>query len=422
MIDRVKIRVQGGDGGNGSISFRREKFVPMGGPDGGDGGNGGSVWLVVAGKPRTLADFRRKRVYRADKGGFGQGSNKHGRNGSDLLIEVPPGTVVRRAGDGDSLEIIGDLTEPGQRLRVARGGKGGKGNARFATSINQAPRIAEKGGKGEDLELVLDLKLISDVGIIGLPNAGKSTLLRAVSAARPKVADYPFTTLEPVLGVVDIGYESLVLADIPGLIEGAHSGSGLGLDFLRHIERTRVVIHLVDGGRPHPEDDINAVNNELAAYSAELAAKRQVVAVNKVDLPEVRERREAMALALRALGHEPLFISAATRKGVKTLLQRVFAVLAEEKAKAAAVPAAPTVLRPPSRGPRFVITKREGVYEVEGERITDLVERFGVETEEARAEIRRRLARLGVAAALRRAGARPGDRILVGGEEIEWQG
>ncbi len=183
-----------------------------------------------------------------------------------------------------------------------------------------------------------------------------------------------------------------------------------------------MVVHLVDGGRPHPEDDINAVNNELAAYSAELAAKRQVVAVNKVDLPEVRERKEAMALALRALGHEPLFISAATRKGVKTLLQRVFAALAEEKAKAAAVPAAPTVLRPPSRGPRFVITKREGVYEVEGERITDLVERFGVETEEARAEIRRRLARLGVAAALRRAGARPGDRILVGGEEIEWQG
>jgi GTP-binding protein len=422
MIDRVKIRVQGGDGGSGSVSFRREKFVPKGGPDGGDGGNGGSVWLVVAGKTGTLADFRRKRVYRADKGGFGQGSNKHGRNGSDLLIEVPPGTVVRRAGDGDSLEIIGDLTEPGQRLRVARGGKRGRGNARFATSTNQAPRIAEKGGKGEDLELVLDLKLISDVGIIGLPNAGKSTLLRAVSAARPKVAEYPFTTLEPVLGVVEIGYESLVLADIPGLIEGAHSGSGLGLDFLRHIERTRVVIHLVDGSRPHPEDDISTVNSELAAYSAELAAKRQVVTVNKVDLPEVRERKEAMALALRALGHEPLFISAVTRRGVKILLDRVLAVLAEERAKAVEPAATPPVLRPPARGPRFVITKREGVYEVEGERITDLVERFGVETEEAQAEIRRRLARLGVAAALRRAGARPGDRILIGGEEIEWQG
>jgi GTP-binding protein len=422
MIDRVKIRVQGGDGGSGSVSFRREKFVPKGGPDGGDGGNGGSVWLVVAGKTGTLADFRRKRVYRADKGGFGQGSNKHGRNGSDLLIEVPPGTVVRRAGDGDSLEIIGDLTEPGQRLRVARGGKRGRGNARFATSTNQAPRIAEKGGKGEDLELVLDLKLISDVGIIGLPNAGKSTLLRAVSAARPKVAEYPFTTLEPVLGVVEIGYESLVLADIPGLIEGAHSGSGLGLDFLRHIERTRVVIHLVDGSRPHPEDDISTVNSELAAYSAELAAKRQVLAVNKVDLPEVRERKEAMALALRALGHEPLFISAVTRRGVKILLDRVLAVLAEERAKAVEPAATPPVLRPPARGPRFVITKREGVYEVEGERITDLVERFGVETEEAQAEIRRRLARLGVAAALRRAGARPGDRILIGGEEIEWQG
>jgi GTPase len=422
VIDRVKISVQGGDGGAGSVSFRREKFVPKGGPDGGDGGNGGSVWLVVAGRSGTLADFRRKRVYRADKGGFGQGSNKHGRNGSDLLIEVPPGTIVRRAGDADPLEIIGDLTEPGQRLLVAKGGRGGKGNARFATSTNQAPRIAEKGGRGDQLDLILDLKLISDVGIIGLPNAGKSTLLRAVSAARPKVADYPFTTLEPVLGVVDMGYESLVLADIPGLIEGAHSGSGLGLDFLRHIERTCVVIHLVDGSRPHPEDDVRALNNELSAYSEELAAKRQVMAVNKIDLPEVRERESELARTLSVLGDAPLFISAATGEGVQPLLQRIFAALAEEKAKVVEQEKPLPVLRPPSRGPRFVITKREDLYEIEGERITDLVERLGVETREAQAEIRRRLARLGVAAALRRAGARPGDRILIAGAEIEWLG
>ena len=422
MIDRAKIRVRAGDGGNGCVSFRREKYVPMGGPDGGDGGNGGSVWLMVDDKMRTLADLRRKRVYQGQKGGFGQGSNKHGRNGADLIVAVPPGTVVRRAVDAEFPEAVGDLTESGQRLLVVRGGRGGRGNARFATSVNQAPRIAEKGEKGEAWELVLDLKLISDVGIIGLPNAGKSTLLRAVSAARPKVADYPFTTLEPVLGVVEIGYESLVLADIPGLIEGAHSGSGLGLDFLRHIERTRVVIHLVDGSRPHPEDDIDTVNEEMAAYSAELAAKRQVLVVNKVDLPEVRERKEAMATALRALGHEPLFISAATRRGVRTLLDRVLAVLAEERAKAVETATPLPVLRPPARGPRFVITKGDGVYTVEGPRIEALVERLGVETEEARAEIRRRLARLGVAAALRRAGARPGDRLLVGGAEIEWQG
>ncbi len=272
------------------------------------------------------------------------------------------------------------------------------------------------------LDLILDLKLISDVGIIGLPNAGKSTLLRAVSAARPKVADYPFTTLEPVLGVVDMGYESLVLADIPGLIEGAHSGSGLGLDFLRHIERTRVVIHLVDGSRPHPEDDVRALNNELSAYSEELAAKRQVMAVNKIDLPEVREREAELVEALRDFSREPLFISAATGEGVQPLLQRIFAALAEERTKVVEQEKPLPVLRPPSRGPRFVITKRDAVYEIEGERITDLVERLGVETREAQAEIRRRLARLGVAAALRRAGARPGDRILIAGAEIEWLG
>ncbi len=422
MIDRVKIRVRAGDGGNGCVSFRREKYVPKGGPDGGDGGNGGSVWLVVDEKLRTLADLHRKRSHRAERGGYGQGSNKHGRNGADLLIAVPPGTVVRQAlGDGP-LEAVGDLTEVGQRLLVAKGGRGGRGNARFATSVNQAPRIAEKGEKGEESELVLDLKLISDVGIIGLPNAGKSTLLRAVSAARPKVADYPFTTLEPMLGVVEIGYEPVVLADIPGLIEGARSGSGLGLDFLRHIERTRVAIHLVDGSRPHPEDDVNTVNEEMAAYSAELAAKRQVLVVNKIDLTEVRERKESLAVALRALGQEPLFISAVTRRGVKTLLDRVLAVLAEERAKVVESASPPPVLRPPARGPRFVITKGDGVYKVEGPRIEALVERLGVETDEARAEIQRRLARLGVAAALRRAGARPGDRLLVAGTKIAWQG
>lgn len=420
MVDQVWIRVEAGDGGDGAVSFRREKYVPRGGPDGGDGGNGGNVVLVVDGGMRTLGDFRHRRVYRAERGENGQGANRHGRNGSDLEIRVPPGTMVYRV-EGEDRQLLGDLVEAGQRLVAARGGKGGRGNARFATSINRAPRIAERGEVGEKAELVLDLKLMSDVGITGLPNAGKSTLLRAISSARPKVGDYPFTTLEPVLGAVDLGYDTIVFADIPGLIRGAHEGHGLGLEFLRHIERTLVLVHLVDGSRPDPAEDIDALNQELAAYSPSLASKRQVVAVNKVDLPEVRERREAIRAAIQAKGQDPLFISAVTKKGVRTLLDRVAALLAEERQAGAKQKALP-VVRPSPITPRFIISRKDELFEVTGPAVERLVQRLGLESEEARVEVRRRLRRMGLGASLRRAGVRAGDRVVIGGTEMEWEG
>jgi GTP-binding protein len=421
MIDRVVIRVQAGRGGDGAVSFRREKYVPKGGPDGGDGGRGGNVILEVDERLSTLAHFRRRRVYRADDGGAGSGAKKHGANGGDLVVGVPAGTVVRRV-DGHEGEIIADLTGADQRVVVAKGGRGGRGNARFATSTNQAPRIAEKGESGEELELQLDLKLISDVGIIGLPNAGKSTLLRTVSAARPKVADYPFTTLEPVLGVVERGYATVVVADIPGLIAGAHEGVGLGLEFLRHVERTRVLVHLVDGTRASPLEDIGAINAELASYSEELARKRQVVAVNKLDIPQVRRRQEAIRSALAKGGIEPMFISAATGEGVDALLDRVMAVVTEERAMASEQVVARPVIELQPREPRFVIRQVNGMFAVEGALAERMVRRLTGDRRETQAEIRRRLTRMGVAAALRRAGVRPGDRIRVAGLEMEWEG
>jgi GTP-binding protein len=420
LIDRVEIEVEAGSGGNGVVSFRREKNVPRGGPDGGDGGHGGSVVLVADAALTTLAGFRRRRHYRAERGRHGEGAKRHGRSGEDLVIAVPVGTLVRRAGDEVPGEALADLTVPGQRVVVVRGGKGGRGNARFATSTRQAPRIAERGQRGEQTRLVLDLKLLCDVGIIGLPNAGKSTLLRAVSAARPKVADYPFTTLEPVLGVVEVGYESFVLADLPGIIEGAHEGAGLGHQFLRHVERTRVLVHLLDGSRPDPRGDLRALNEELALYSAELERKKQQVVVNKVDLPEVRARVGDVIAGLEAAGHEPLFISAATGEGLPELLRRLLELLSTLEVPIQPEPELP-VLRPRGRQPRFTVTKGDGLFVVDGEGPVSLVEMMGVESQEARLEVLRRLGRMGVVSALRRAGVRPGDRVRFGTAEIEWQ-
>jgi GTPase len=423
MIDRAVIHVQGGKGGDGSVSFRREKFVPKGGPDGGDGGRGGNVVVEVDPSLTTLAHFRRRRVYRAENGGPGSGNKKHGANGQDLDVKVPPGTVVRRISESGEGEVIADLTDERQRVVVARGSRGGRGNVHFASSTNRAPHIAEKGEPGEELDLQLDLKLISDVGIVGLPNAGKSTLLRTVSAARPKVADYPFTTLEPVLGVVERGYATVVLADIPGLIEGAHSGSGLGLEFLRHIERTLVLIHLVDGTRAKPRKDIETLNRELKSYNEELARKRQLVAVNKVDVPEVRKRQEKIRAELAKAEIEPMFISAATGEGVDELVVRVMAVLAEEKAAAQEKPrAVESVIELTPRQPRFMIRQVDGMFTVDGALAERMVQRLTGDTHETKAEIRRRLVRMGVGSALRRAGVRPGDRINVAGLEMEWEG
>ena len=419
MIDRVEIILKSGDGGNGVVSFRREKFVPRGGPDGGDGGRGGNLVLVADPSLTTLAGFRRRRVYRAENGSHGQGAKKHGRSGGDLVLAVPVGTEVRRSGEE---EVLADLSEAGQRVVVAVGGKGGRGNARFASATHQAPRIAEKGQKGEAASLVLDLKLLSDVGIVGLPNAGKSTLLRRVSSARPKVASYPFTTLEPVLGVVELGYEAFVMADLPGIIEGAHLGAGLGQQFLRHVERTRVLVHLVDGSRPDPVGDLDTLSAELLAYSEELAKKRRLVVVNKLDLGEVRARWLHLAGALKDLGFDPLFISAATGEGVEDILKRALAMLKEERERLGVErPRAPeAVLRPSGRQPRFTIDRVDGMYRVSGGAPVALVEMLGLESEEARAEVLRRLGRMGVVSALRRAGARPGDRVRFGSVVMEW--
>ena len=288
FIDEVRIEVESGKGGDGAVHFRREKYVPFGGPDGGDGGRGGDVLLVVKPILNTLSHFHHQSKFSAQDGAAGAKQNMTGRSGQHLVLDVPPGTLVYDAESGDTL---GDLTEPGQELRVAKGGRGGKGNARYATATNQAPRIGERGEPGQTRALRLELKLIADVGIVGAPNAGKSTLLASTTRARPKIGDYPFTTLEPNLGVAELDDETvLVLADIPGLIEGAHRGIGLGHDFLRHIQRTRVLIHLLDGMAPDPLLDFAQINSELALFDPNLAAKPQIVVLNKIDLPDVQAR------------------------------------------------------------------------------------------------------------------------------------
>ena len=321
FVDEVKIRVQSGNGGHGCVSFRREKYVPRGGPDGGDGGKGGDVVLEVTERKHTLLDFRYRHLFKAHSGRNGSGQNRHGRNGEDLVLEVPVGTVVKDTATG---ELLADLVDLGQRWTVAKGGRGGKGNAHFTSSTRQVPRFAQDGEEGEEREYVLELKLIADVGLVGLPNAGKSTLIMAVSAARPKIADYPFTTLVPNLGVVQYGdAPPFVVADIPGVIEGAHLGAGLGVRFLRHIERTRVLVHLIDLTQL-PADDFllpyRQIEHELVSYSEEIVRKQRVIALNKIDLMDDPERLEAIASAYRETGFPVVMVSALRKDGVKGLL------------------------------------------------------------------------------------------------------
>lgn len=323
FIDEAIITVRSGDGGNGCLSFRREKYVPLGGPDGGDGGKGGDVTLVSSQDRRTLYPFRFKHEFTAQRGGGGEGRQRTGKNGSDIVIEVPPGTIVRDAVTGD---IIKDFCLPGESFIIARGGRGGKGNTHFKSSTHRTPRFAQPGEAGDVKQLKLELKLLADVGIIGLPNAGKSTLISVISAARPKIADYPFTTLVPNLGVVKTGNrEPFVVADIPGLIAGAHAGAGLGIQFLRHIERTRLLVHLIDASAidlENPLEAYAAINTELFSYSADLARKPQIIALNKLDLPGTEERARAFKAALKKRTRLYL-ISAATVKGVDQLLAQI---------------------------------------------------------------------------------------------------
>ena len=325
LIDYARITVIGGRGGNGCVSFRREKFVPRGGPNGGPGGDGGSIFLTADASLKGLNAFRYRRRFEADRGRHGEGSNRTGRDGRDLFIKVPPGTVVHSE-DGMSLEA--DLLEPGQKVRVAAGGRGGRGNSSFATSTHQAPREAEQGEPGEEHALTLELKMIADAGIVGYPNSGKSTIIARISAARPKIADYPFTTLEPYLGVVDLGeFRSFVVADIPGLVEGAHMGSGLGIKFLRHVERTRTLIHLVDvsemSGRD-PVHDLDIINGELDAFSPTLAAKPQIVAGNKIDALTDRRRLKTLEMHCAESGTPFFPISGVSGKGIRAMLEGVW--------------------------------------------------------------------------------------------------
>ncbi|HEX6184998.1 MAG TPA: GTPase ObgE [Pyrinomonadaceae bacterium] len=324
FIDRVRIRIRGGHGGNGVTAFRREKFVPRGGPSGGDGGRGGDVWLVADESLNTLLHLRYNPEHTADRGRHGEGSNRSGREGDDVTVRVPVGTQVL---DAETGELLVDISEDGQRWLAAKGGRGGFGNAHFASSTNRAPRYHQEGSEGEERELQLELKLLADVGLVGFPNAGKSTLISTISAAKPKVADYPFTTLEPHLGVVDLGdYRTFVVADIPGLIEGAHGGAGLGDRFLRHVERTRLLLHLVDvsslSGRD-PAADYEIINRELAAYDPQLAERPQFVVATKLDALDEPERLERLRERARADEREFFEISSATGRGVRELVRAV---------------------------------------------------------------------------------------------------
>ena len=326
FFDEAFITVQSGDGGRGCVSFRREKSVPRGGPDGGDGGKGGDVLLKSSSHRRTLYPFRFKRQFKAKNGTYGQGKQKTGRKGDDLIIEIPPGTLII---DEETNELIKDFTLPDETYIIAEGGRGGQGNSRFKSSTNRAPRFAQPGEPGQFLKLKLELKLLADVGLIGLPNAGKSTLISVISSATPKIADYPFTTLTPTLGVVSAGWgEPFVAADIPGLIEGAHTGVGLGIRFLRHVERTRVLVHLIDASIIDPQNPLieyETINRELTQYSPLLLEKPQIVVLNKIDLPDSKEACSAFKAAVQ--DREVLQISAATRKGVKKLTAKMIKYL-----------------------------------------------------------------------------------------------
>ena len=330
FVDEVRIFAKAGDGGRGCVSFRREKYVPRGGPNGGDGGKGGDVTLVVDEGVSTLIDLQYQQHHRANRGGHGKGKDQHGRKGDDLIVPVPPGTLVKLSPNGEEL---GELTENQQRLIVARGGRGGRGNARFASLTNRAPRQAEEGEKGEEKWLELELKLLANVGLIGFPNVGKSTLISRISAARPKIADYPFTTLSPNLGVVSYNeHKSFVIADVPGLIAGAHKGSGLGFQFLRHIERTSLLVHLIDLSdqtQRNPFDDYEVINKELLSYDSELLKRSQIIAANKIDLPGAQVKLPWVEKEFKKIGKSIFPISALTGKGINTLLREVTKQLAK---------------------------------------------------------------------------------------------
>jgi GTP-binding protein len=417
FIDEATIVLAAGSGGDGLVAWRREKYIPKGGPAGGDGGHGGSVYLEATSELSTLVEFRYKRQFAADSGKPGGTSNKSGRSGDDLIVPVPAGTLVYRGTEDGPETFFADLSRPGERLLVAKGGRGGLGNQHFATSTRQAPRFAEKGEPGEKFTVRLELRLLADCGIVGLPNAGKSTLLSVVSAARPKIADYPFTTLEPQLGVVRVSEEeSFVMVDVPGLIEGAHAGTGLGDQFLRHVERTRVLIHLLDGAKPLEEllADKAVIENELRAWKDDLVRKPTLLVVSKLDLPQARERFEE----LRAEFPGVRGISSATNEGVRDLIYATARVIAEAPLPQIATPEPAHIhLRP---NEPFTIRKEEAAFVISGERVERLAAMTNFDSDEGLARFEQILAKMGVEKKLREMGAAEGDTVRIGPYEFTY--
>ena len=413
FLDRVRVTIRAGDGGKGVISFRREAHVPRGGPDGGDGGRGGDVVLRVDDSTSTLSELRFVRTVKATDGGDGAGKKRSGKAGKDVVVRVPPGTVVR---DLESGEAVADLVSPGEELVVARGGRGGKGNARFVSSVRQVPRIAEDGQPGEARQLELELKLIADVGLVGLPNAGKSTLLAALTRAQPKIAAYAFTTLTPNLGVARLDERELVVADLPGLIEGAHTGAGLGEEFLRHVERTRFLVHVVDASLQDPLADVRVVETELAAYGHGVPELPRLYALNKTDLPDARDKLAELTRSLKPA----LPMSAASGEGVEDLNKELFARVPER------APVAPAVA--PERriafkgsGKEWTVERVEEGFRVKGERVERLAGGIDWTSPEASAYFHRMLSRTGVERELRKQGVREGDTVRIGVLELEWK-
>jgi GTPase len=425
FLDEVTITVRAGEGGDGASTFRHEAHVPRGGPDGGDGGRGGSVYLRVDPGETMLREYRFKHHFRAESGGRGTGSKKHGKAGHDLDLSVPPGTVVR---DLATNELIADLVAHQQRVMVARGGRGGLGNTHFATATNRAPTHSQLGESGEERKLKLELRLIADVGLVGLPNAGKSTLLKALTAATPQVAAYPFTTLEPNLGVLDLSVADatddrrVTIADMPGLIEGASAGAGLGHAFLRHISRTRVIVHVVDLAAVDPERDYQIIREELEAHDPQLIDKVTLVVGNKIDLEQGLQNSKAFAKARKKEGNEFVAISAAAGLGLDKLIASLARLLPDAETLAQPGEPAGVVVHRFESGPDvFTVRQEDDGYRVIGKRIERIAAQTDFENEESADRFQRDLARLGVERELVKAGVEPGDTVRIGTVELEWE-
>lgn len=421
FTDYVKIYAKAGDGGNGAISFRREKYVAAGGPDGGDGGKGGDVYFEVAPNSNTLIDFRYKKKFKAQNGNNGEGSNKYGRGGEDLTIKVPIGTVIK---DATTNEVLADLSQEGQRELVLKGGRGGKGNTHFATSTRQAPRFSQDGENGEEKELILELKLLADVGLIGFPNVGKSTFLGRTTSATPKIADYHFTTLEPNLGVVKTEYgESFVIADIPGIIEGASEGVGLGLQFLRHIERTRLLLHVIDvsgsEGRD-PIDDFNKINAELQKYSKKLSKRKQIIVANKIDSMQDESLYNELEKMAKENNIEIFKISAVTGEGVSELLKHVSELL-KTLPKDDLIEYETRKVYKMEDKDEYTIRKDGKMYVIEGEPVERIMRRVNIEDNESLYYFQKNLDALGVNERLKKMGIQEGDIVKIADYELEWE-